>query len=85
MRALGFIEDLILDAVDVIASEGWKLLPDYVLEVDTGLWRHVNGVAEPPLSLSRISYDGGGAPMAAHRHADGEGAINREFTGVIAQ
>ena len=68
--------DFILDAIDLIATDGWKLLPDYILEVDTGRWRHVNGVAEPPLSLSSITYDGTGVPAAAHRHLEREGALS---------
>ncbi|NTX41424.1 aminotransferase class V-fold PLP-dependent enzyme [Myxococcus sp. CA033] len=30
----------LLDAVDFIAREGWKLLPHYALEPSTGQWRH---------------------------------------------
>ena len=32
--------DFIIDAVQLIASVGWKLLPHYELVADTGLWRH---------------------------------------------
>ena len=32
--------EFILDAVDLVATEGWRLLPDYAFEPATGLWRH---------------------------------------------
>ena len=45
----------ILDAVDLVAREGWRLLPDYAFNPETGLWRHRAGHPEPPLSLHDIS------------------------------
>ena len=47
----------ILDAVHLIAEHGWKLLPLYRFEPDTGLWRHRAGVADPPPSLSTALRD----------------------------
>jgi selenocysteine lyase/cysteine desulfurase len=47
----------LVDAVDLIASDGWKLLPDYRFEPASGLWRHHLGPVEPPLRLSQLSYD----------------------------
>jgi selenocysteine lyase/cysteine desulfurase len=67
--------EFILDAVAFVATDGWKLLPEYRLDVETGLWRHVDGVAEPPLTLSSIRYDAGEFRAAAHRHLEGEGAM----------
>ena len=32
-----------LDAIHLIADEGWKLLPHYVFEPLTGIWRHRRG------------------------------------------
>ena len=49
--------EFILDAVDLVASEGWRLLPDYAFDPATGLWRHRAGRPEPPLSLHDIRYD----------------------------
>jgi selenocysteine lyase/cysteine desulfurase len=67
--------DFIVDAVDLIATDGWRLLPDYALEIDSGLWRHVNGIAEPPLTLSSIRYDGEESTTEAHRRVEGEEAL----------
>jgi len=49
----------ILDAVNLIANEGWRLLPSYRLDVDRGEWEHRDGRGEPPLSLEDIDYTDG--------------------------
>ena len=66
--------EFILDAIDVVASEGWRLLPEYRFDPLTGLWTHAGGVPEPPLSLHDITYVGG-PPPAAHRHRAPESAL----------
>ena len=48
----------ILDAVHLIAEHGWKLLPLYRFDPDSGLWRHRAGVPDPPTSLSTALQDG---------------------------
>ena len=50
----------ILDAVHLIAEHGWKLLPLYRFDPDTGLWRHRAGVPDPPPSLSTAVEAGRG-------------------------
>ena len=47
----------LVDAVDLVARDGWKLLPQYHFDATTGLWRHRSGPVEPPLRLSMLSYD----------------------------
>ncbi|MFL5862494.1 MAG: aminotransferase class V-fold PLP-dependent enzyme [Solirubrobacteraceae bacterium] len=42
----------ILDAVHLIAEHGWKLLPLYRFDPDTGLWRHRAHVPDPPPTLN---------------------------------
>jgi len=66
--------NFILDAVELVASEGWRLLPDYRFEPQTGLWHHRNGPPEPPLSLADISYSDI-TPRSAHRHREPEKAL----------
>jgi len=51
----------LVDAVRLVAREGWRLLQDYRFDPATGRWRHHLGPAEPPLRLRRISYDESGA------------------------
>jgi selenocysteine lyase/cysteine desulfurase len=62
----------ILDAVDLVAREGWRLLPQYRFDPPTGLWQHRDGPAEPPLSLLDVRYEGGEMGYAAHRHQEPE-------------
>jgi hypothetical protein len=57
----------ILDAVALVASEGWKLLPQYRFEPPTGLWRHRGGLVEPPLSLDDVRYVDGEMVYPEHR------------------
>jgi selenocysteine lyase/cysteine desulfurase len=47
----------IVDAVDLLATWGWKLLGDYRFNPANGLWRHHNGPVEPPFRLGALSYD----------------------------
>jgi selenocysteine lyase/cysteine desulfurase len=42
----------ILDAVHLLAREGWRLLPLYRFDPDSGLWRHRARGPEPPTTLS---------------------------------
>lgn len=52
----------ILEAVELVASEGWRLLNEYRFDPMTGLWTHAVEPAEPPLSLRDVEFDpaGGG-------------------------
>ena len=66
-----FISDAVagylIDAVDLIATHGYRLLPDYRFDPHTGIWRH-HRPAPPPLRLTDLRYtaDGGLARPAAH-------------------
>jgi selenocysteine lyase/cysteine desulfurase len=67
----------ILDAVDLVATDGWRLLPDYTFEPATGLWRHRDGTPEPPMSLFDVSYDPADGSMRrpSHRHQEPESRL----------
>ena len=67
--------EFILDAVDLVASEGWRLLPDYAFDPATGLWRHRAGTPEPPLSLRDVSYADGHMAYLARRHREPESRL----------
>jgi selenocysteine lyase/cysteine desulfurase len=41
----------LVDAVHLVAEAGWKLLPQYRFESASGVWRHRDGLAAPPLTL----------------------------------
>ena len=49
--------EYLVRAVDMVATHGWKLLPDYRFDPASGLWRHRAGTVEPPLRLSQLHYD----------------------------
>jgi selenocysteine lyase/cysteine desulfurase len=49
----------LVEAVRLVAREGWRLMGEYRFDVERGLWRHRAGPVEPPLRLAQVSYDGG--------------------------
>ena len=78
--------DYLVQAVRLVASDGWRLLEDYRFDPDTGLWRHLAGPVEPPLRLRQISYDADGAMQYPHhddRAAETELARYLELAGKI--
>jgi hypothetical protein len=50
--------DFIMDAVDLVAAEGYRLLPEYRFDPRTGQWRHGGGVPPVPVApgLSDLGY-----------------------------
>ncbi|OGO53580.1 MAG: aminotransferase [Chloroflexi bacterium RBG_16_72_14] len=67
--------EFILDAVDLVAREGWRLLPEYAFDPATGLWRHRDGLPEPPLSLRDIRYADGRMAYDGHRRHEAESRL----------
>ena len=67
--------EFILDAVDLVAAEGWRLLPLYTFDAASGMWRHRAGLPEPPASLRDISYAGGRMAYPQHRHHEPESRL----------
>jgi selenocysteine lyase/cysteine desulfurase len=68
----------LVDAVDLVAEHGWKLLPEYRFEPSTGLWRHHLGPIEPPLRLTQLHYDSDTGDLVRPPHPDqraGEDAL----------
>jgi selenocysteine lyase/cysteine desulfurase len=51
----------LVEAVRLVARDGWRLLPDYRFDPASGRWRHQAGPIEPPLRLSQVGYDANGA------------------------
>jgi selenocysteine lyase/cysteine desulfurase len=69
--------EFILQAVDLVVTEGWRLLPEYRFDALTGLWTHAAGPPESPLSLRDISYSDTTVQRSAHRHLEPETALPR--------
>ena len=57
----------IIEAVHLVADQGWRLLPLYTYEPETALWRHRDGLPKPPTSLTDLDFAGGNLepPMTA--------------------
>src|SRR5439155_24150451 len=53
--------DFILAAVEMVAADGWRLLPQYTFDVERGIWVHRDGPVEPPLRLRQVTYRPDGA------------------------
>jgi selenocysteine lyase/cysteine desulfurase len=57
----------VIEAVDMIARDGWRLLPDYRFDPHTGLWRHRRFSLGQPLRLTDVGYDDHGVMTYPHR------------------
>ena len=66
----------IVEAVELIADHGYRLIEDYLFEQDTGLWRHRRGPVEPPLRLSQLHYVDGVLTYPHHDDTAGEQALS---------
>jgi selenocysteine lyase/cysteine desulfurase len=74
--------DYVAAAVELIAADGSRLLPDYRFDPHTGLWRHVSGPPRPQITLADLSYgQDGELTYARHRDHAGEEA----FPGYLRQ
>jgi selenocysteine lyase/cysteine desulfurase len=60
--------DYIVEAVKLVAREGWRLLGDYHFDPATGRWHHHHGPVEPPLRLSQVGYDSDGQLVFPKQH-----------------
>ena len=49
--------EYVLRAVELVAEQGARFLPDYAFDQASGLWRHRAGPVEPPLRLHDVTYD----------------------------
>ncbi|MFI6560184.1 aminotransferase class V-fold PLP-dependent enzyme [Streptomyces sp. NPDC050534] len=75
------VRDYLIDAVDLIARHGHRLLPDYRFDAHSGQWHHHDGPAATPLRLTdvRLTADGRlSAPAPRHHHL-GEEALSGQL------
>ena len=61
--------EYLLEAVHLVATDGWKLLPDYTFDPASGRWHHRRGPVEPPLRLHALRYDDRGELCFTSSHA----------------
>ncbi len=69
------VADYIIEAVRLVARDGWRLLGDYHFDTVTGRWTHREGLVEPPLRLSAITYDENGMNAPTSRLAGDESLL----------
>ena len=69
-------------AVELIAADGYRLLPDYRFDPRTGLWRHAAWVPRPPVTLADVGYGPDGEMTYPRRHGQ---AGEEVFSGYLAQ
>ena len=65
----------LLDAIHLIASDGWRLLPHYTFDPDTGDWRHRSGHGAQPMRLADISYRTGKMAYRSRHGTEPEWAL----------
>lgn len=65
------VADYVIDAVRLVARDGWRLLGDYLFDPESGRWRHRDGVVEPPIRLRDITYADDGTISMPHSDARG--------------
>lgn len=73
------VSDYIVEAVRLVARDGWRLLPDYRFDARTGLWHHRAGVVEPPLRLADIRYDDEGRMAYPRQRATAPVSALRDY------
>jgi selenocysteine lyase/cysteine desulfurase len=57
--------DYIIEAVNLIAEHGWKLLPLYTFNPATGLWRHRDAPDTAPMGLEDLDFTNPAPPGGA--------------------
>ncbi len=76
------VVDYIIEAVRMVARDGWRLLGDYTFDPPTGMWHHRSGAPDPPLRLYDVTYDASGA--MTYPHHDDTAEVS-ELQGYLAQ
>ena len=69
------VVDYVVEAVRMVARDGWKLLGDYLFDTVSGRWRHREGVVTPPLSLRDVEYADGAVRMPQHHERADESIL----------
>jgi selenocysteine lyase/cysteine desulfurase len=65
----------LLDAIHLIANDGWRLLPDYAFDPDTGSWRHRNTIDASVMRLGELSYRTGKLAYRSRHASEPEWAL----------
>ncbi len=65
----------LIDAVHLVASDGWKLLPQYRFSIDSGLWRHRDQPGFREFGLDDLSFDSGSLVYQGRHLTEPESAL----------
>jgi selenocysteine lyase/cysteine desulfurase len=65
----------LLDAIHLIANDGWRLLPHYTFDPDTGEWRHRAYKALDVMRLGEVSYRTGKMEYRSRHATEPEWAL----------
>ena len=65
----------LLDAIHLIATDGWKFLPDYTFCPETGLWRHRRGRPDATMRLADVTYRTGRMEFRSRHATEPESAL----------
>ncbi len=65
----------LLDAIHLIANEGWRLLPDYAFDPDTGSWSHRSTIDTSVMRLRELSYRTGKLAYRSRHASEPEWAL----------
>ncbi|KAB0799551.1 hypothetical protein PPYR_07431 [Photinus pyralis] len=82
-----FINDselaFIMEAIKMVATEGWKLLPQYIVDLETGEWRHYsNSMSKDRKWLGSIRYVDGKMTMN-ERRISGPGLFPQNYSDCL--
>lgn len=84
--------DYVVEAVHLIASDGYRLVPDYTFDAHSGSWRHREGKRQAAMRLDDLSYRSGKLSFRARMLTEPEWALpgyletaKRIFEGAAAR
>ena len=75
----------LIEAVHLVADQGWRLLPQYTYEPDTAVWRHRDGLPKPPTSLADLDFAGGDLELPMTAPISELGAYLAEGKRILAE
>jgi selenocysteine lyase/cysteine desulfurase len=67
--------DYLVEAVHLVANEGWRLLPHYRFDPQTAMWTHTQLGQRPAMSLRDISYASGKLEFRSRHATEPEGVL----------
>ena len=73
------VVDYLIEAVRLVARDGWRMLGHYRFDPVRGLWTHRDGPVEPPLRLGQIRYDAEGRMCYPHHHDTAREGVLRRY------